>query len=110
MRNETKIGQIKPGDVQNAESQKIAANKTVSLKNDEEQEVELFVEGQDLVDLDFFSVSDPMCTLHARECNKQLATWERIGETEVINNNLNPKWITNFSVRFIFNRNKELWF
>ena len=55
--------------------------------------MELFVEGQDLCDLDFFSVSDPKCTLKTRESNVKHAAWSYGGETETIDNNLNPKWI-----------------
>mmetsp|Transcript_4187 Transcript_4187/g.5161 ORF Transcript_4187/g.5161 Transcript_4187/m.5161 type:complete len:184 (-) Transcript_4187:1407-1958(-) len=88
----------------------MAANKNVSLKNEQGQEVELFVEGSDLVDLDFFSVSDPMCTLRTRESNLKHATWAYNSETEVIDNNLNPKWIKHFSVWFIFIRDIDLWF
>ena len=38
------------------------------------------------------------------------ATWEMNGETEVIYNNLNPKWINHFSVWFVFVRPIELGF
>lgn len=72
--------------------------------------MELFVEGKDLVDLDFFSVSDPICTLSTKESNLPYATWKDAGETEVIDNNLNPKWIKHFCVWFIFIRDIELWF
>ena len=57
------------------------------------QDVQLFVEGKDLVDLDFFTVSDPMCSLKTRQSNLELDPWVLTGETEVIDNNLNPKWI-----------------
>lgn len=93
-----------------APSEPVAANKTTSLKNEQGQEVELFVEGSDLVDLDFFSVSDPICTLRTRESNLKHATWQYNGETEVIDNNLNPKWIKHFKVWFIFIRDIELHF
>ena len=80
------------------------------MQNEHGQEVELFVEGKDLVDLDFFSVSDPICTLKTRESNLKHATWQFIDETEVIDNNLNPKWIKHFSVKFIFVRDIDLSF
>lgn len=72
--------------------------------------MELFVEGKDLVDLDFFSVSDPICQLRTKESNLPHATWKLNGETEVIDNNLNPKWIKHFCVWFIFIRDIDLWF
>ena len=41
------------------------------------------------------------------------ARWDFVGETEVIDNNLNPKWIKHFAVKYIFNRdlslNFEVW-
>ena len=68
------------------------------------------MEGRDLVDLDFFSVSDPVCTLKTRESNMRHDTWKDNGKTEVIDNNLNPKWITHFNVHFIFVRDVDCWF
>ena len=68
------------------------------------------MEGRELVDLDFFSVSDPICSLQTRDSNVNHATWHRIGETEVIDNNLNPKWIKSFSVWFHFTKDLDLRF
>ena len=68
------------------------------------------MEGHDLVDLDYFSVSDPICSLRIRESNLKHATWRFNGETEVIENNLNPKWIRNFRVWFIFIQDMDLHF
>lgn len=70
----------------------------------------MFVEGKDLVDLDFFSVSDPICTLKTKESNLKHATWKYNDETEVIDNNLNPRWTKHFSVHFIFIRDIDLLF
>ena len=70
----------------------------------------MFVEGRDLVDLDFFSVSDPFCSLKTRESNLKHAPYTLNGETEVIDNNLNPRWIKHFRVWFIFIRDVDLWF
>lgn len=60
--------------------------------------------------MDFFSVSDPICTLHTKESNLKHAVWQYNGETEVIDNNLNPKWIKHFKVWFIFVKDIDLWF
>ena len=68
------------------------------------------MEGRDLVDLDFFSVSDPICLLKTRDSNVSYGTWHHIGETEVIDNNLNPKWIKSFSVWFHFTKDLDLRF
>ena len=72
--------------------------------------MELFVEGHDLVDLDFFSVSDPICTLKIKDSNVNHATSHLVGETEVIDNNLNPKWLKSFCVQFIFTKDLDLKF
>ena len=63
-----------------------------------------------MVDLDFFSVSDPQCTLKTRPSRDELACYTACGETEVIDNNLNPKWIKHFSVWFIFVKDLDLCF
>ena len=72
--------------------------------------MQLFVEGKDLVDLDIFTVSDPMCTLKTRNSNKDYDPWILSGETEVIDNNLNPKWIQHFTVGYMFQKDIDLWF
>jgi hypothetical protein len=83
------------------------------LKNTLGQDVQLFVEGINLVDLDFFTVSDPQCSLKTKEKGAVDVRWDFVGETEVIDNNLNPKWIKHFAVKYIFNRdlslNFEVW-
>lgn len=33
-----------------------------------------------------------------------------MGETEVVDNNLNPEWIKHFNVKYIFHKDMELWF
>ena len=60
--------------------------------------------------MDFFTVSDPMCSLKSRQCNQEHAAWVKVGETEVIDNNLNPCWIKHFSVNYNFTKDIELWF
>lgn len=51
-----------------------------------------------------------MCSLRTRESNLKHAPWQLNDETEVIDNNLNPKWIKHFSVWFIFIRDIDLSF
>ena len=72
--------------------------------------MQLFVEGKNLVDMDFFTVSDPICTLKTREANLPYAVYRAVGETEVIDNNLNPCWIKHFTTQYIFNKDTELYF
>ena len=68
------------------------------------------MEAKDLVDLDYFSVSDPICILKKREVISDGGEFEEVGETEVIDNNLNPKWIKHFTVHFSFLKDKDLRF
>ena len=49
--------------------------------------VELSISCKNLKDLDHFSKSDPAVFLY----EKVGQTWEKLGTTEVIDNNLNPK-------------------
>ena len=72
--------------------------------------MQLFVEGKNLVDLDFFTVSDPICTLKTRDANVIDVDYKFSGETEVIDNNLNPLWIEHFTVLYSFKRDTELYF
>ena len=51
------------------------------------RKIELFIECTDLVQLDTFSRSDPMCVLHV----KRLGQWMEYGRTESIPNCLHPK-------------------
>ena len=63
-----------------------------------------------MVDLDYFSVSDPQCTLETKESGLKNAVWRFNGKTEVIDNNLNPKWIKSYKVWFIFVKDIDLHF
>ena len=81
-----------------------------SFQNKLGHDVQLFVEGKNLVDLDFFTVSDPICTLRIRDANVHDAEYKPAGETEVIDNNLNPLWIEHFTVMYSFKRDTELHF
>lgn len=49
--------------------------------------VELSISCTNLKDMDVFSKSDPVVFLH----EKRGQEWQKIGRTEVIDNNLNPK-------------------
>ena len=73
-------------------------------------EVEIFVEGSNLIDLDFFSLSDPQCTLKTRDHEDDQAEYKFLGETEPIDNNLNPKWIKYFTLMYEENRDIDLLF
>ena len=72
--------------------------------------MQLFASATNLVNLDWLSVSDPICTLKVREANYEYAVQKMVGETEVIDNNLNPVWTKHFDVIYKFNRDSELLF
>ena len=110
LNKQTQKGLVDQEEMKKSMSETVAANKTQSLKNEQGQEVQLFVEGRDLVDLDFFSVSDPFCSLKTKESYLKHATWELNGETEVIDNNLNPRWLQHFTVKYIFVKDRDLCF
>jgi hypothetical protein len=56
---------------------------------------------------DTFSKSDPFCVLQEKAAN---GLWRDIGRTEVIQNDLNPKFKTKFEVDFTFEKKQELKF
>lgn len=60
--------------------------------------VELSVSCSNLKDMDVFSKSDPVVFLY----EKRGKEWQKIGRTEVIDNNLNPKFSKTFVVDFRF--------
>ena len=50
--------------------------------------INLYISGRKLRDLDTFSKSDPLCRLYEKKNNQ----WVLVGQTERINNNLNPNF------------------
>ena len=64
--------------------------------------VEIFVSAKNLADLDTFTLSDPLCTLKVK--NSKHGGYIDYGSTEVIDNNLNPKWVKNFQVEYYFDK------
>ena len=70
--------------------------------------VQLFISGRKLKDLDVFSKSDPICYVHMR--NSPNHPRQKIGETEMLNNNLNPDFARSFQVDFFFEKEQELLF
>eukprot|EP01043_Picozoa_sp_COSAG02_P069651 COSAG02_NODE_12020_length_1612_cov_1.419696_2_plen_105_part_00 len=69
-------------------------------------EVELSIECTGLRDMDTLSKSDPMCVAYALEGDR----WTRLGSTEIIWDNLNPKFATTFEVRYYFEREQQFKF
>ena len=63
-------------------------------------QVELFISGRKLKDLDTFSKSDPQCRLYEWKNNQ----WMKIAQTETIMNNLNPDFKTSFTCAYFFEK------
>lgn len=59
--------------------------------------LEIFLAARNLANLDLFSKSDPFCIV---DYELQGEPKIRIGETEVIENNLNPTWEKTFTIDY----------
>ena len=70
--------------------------------------VQLFISGRKLKDLDVFSKSDPLCKVFIRTGTAQ--NWTPLGQTETIDNNLNPDFATSFTVEYFFEKEQHLKF
>ncbi|RMX40585.1 hypothetical protein pdam_00019932 [Pocillopora damicornis] len=76
---------------------KLVQNGHVTLQTNafqNKRKVELFIECTDLVQLDTFSRTDPMCVLYA----KRLGQWMEYGRTESIPNMSHPKFVETFII------------
>jgi hypothetical protein len=56
------------------------------------------------------TLSDPQCSLKAKPTTIDYAPFKLVGETEVIDNNLNPQWIKHFNISYEFHKDKMLYF
>ncbi|KAK8870717.1 hypothetical protein M9Y10_008604 [Tritrichomonas musculus] len=70
--------------------------------------VNLHVSAKKLKNVDIVTVSDPICVLFTFDTSKQ--KWVEFGRTEVIWNNLNPEWVTFFTVMYVFEIKQPLKF
>ncbi|XP_073344936.1 copine-3-like [Pagrus major] len=61
--------------------------------------VELTISCENLMDMDVFSKSDPLCAVYINTTGSQ---WYEIGRTEMILNNLNPKFAKKFVLDYYF--------
>ena len=68
--------------------------------------VNLHVSAKKLKDVDIVTVSDPLCVFYIYNQGK----WTESGRTEVIWNNLNPEWVTFFTIMYIFEIKQQLRF
>ncbi|KAL5473580.1 hypothetical protein EMCRGX_G028080 [Ephydatia muelleri] len=69
--------------------------------------VELSVSCSKLKNLDHFSKSDPVVFLY---CRGREVEWTKVGRTELIENNLNPKFSTTFNMEYRFEEVQNLQF
>ncbi|XP_078158533.1 protein BONZAI 3-like isoform X3 [Carex rostrata] len=69
--------------------------------------LQLSLSASKLQDMDVFSKSDPMAVLYVK---KQDGKLEEVGRTEVIQNSLNPAWITKICINFQFEMVQNLVF
>ena len=53
--------------------------------------------------MDTFSKSDPFAIFYKHQGNG----WQKMGATEIIHDNLNPKWITKVIIDFHFEQNEK---
>ena len=60
--------------------------------------VNLHVSASKLKDMDVITVSDPICVLFIQDQGQ----WKEFSRTEVIWNNLNPEWVTFFTIMYVF--------
>ena len=78
----------------------------VSAADSMSSQVNLFVSGRKLKDLDTFSKSDPQCIL----LEQRNGSWVKLGQTEQIKNNLNPDFTTSFTIPYYFEKVQKLKF
>lgn len=77
----------------------VAPQQTLAMK------VNLMIACRKLKDLDVFSKSDPICRVYEKSQNGN--QWVKIGETERIDNNLNPDFKKTFNVNYFFEKSQN---
>ncbi|XP_070574911.1 copine-8-like isoform X2 [Ptychodera flava] len=70
--------------------------------------VEISVSARNILDMDTFSKSDPICVMYIQKVGSNKFT--EYGRTEIIWNNLNPDFVTKFSLDYFFEERQELKF
>merc|ERR1712113_625120 len=71
------------------------------------EKVELFIQCKDLVQKDFNSESDPFVVIFIRDKNGR---FNEMGRTEVIKDNANPSFATQFKMHYYFEEEQILRF
>ncbi|KAG7454401.1 hypothetical protein MATL_G00259350 [Megalops atlanticus] len=70
--------------------------------------VEITVSCRNLLDMDTFSKSDPICVLYTQGIGSK--EWREFGRTEVIDNTLNPDFVRKFMLDYFFEERQNLRF
>lgn len=76
--------------------------------NDTMQKVEIYLSARNLLDMDFFSKSDPYVKVFFKRAPNQKQFY--LGKTETVQNNLNPNFTTSFKMDYIFEAHQQLRF
>jgi len=63
---------------------------------------------RNLLDMDTFSKSDPICVVSTKLFGSQ--NYTEIKRTECIDNNLNPEWVTKVQIKYMFEEQQHLKF
>lgn len=92
----SKLGQ--GGDIDEAV---LALAENAMHANQPVQRLSLSFECENLANMDTFSKSDPILFLFIKNNN----VWQKIGQTEVIHDNLSPQWVTKVPVQYNFEKN-----
>ena len=85
--------------------QRQGSSEQIVMSRSECSRLQLFFRAEGLADTDTFSKSDPYLVLYERRNSASSGAGGGrmlIGRTEIINNNLNPRWTTSFTVPFHF--------
>ena len=71
--------------------------------------VSIHISCHKLADMDYFSKSDPVCVVYMKQSKRDLH-WVKLGETEQINNNLDPIFVKSFEINYYFEKEQMLKF
>ena len=68
--------------------------------------MQIHIKCKELVDLDVIGKSDPFAILYVKAENDK--KWQKLGKTEVIENNLNPIFVKSFTINYLFEKNQTI--
>ena len=70
--------------------------------------IQIFISCRKLKDLDILSKSDPVCVMFLKDSKSN--SWQRLGETEMMLNNLNPDFTKSFTIDYYFEKQQDIKF